>query len=129
MGRRSRAVVIVLGCRRTPYLARNNGGATPRRESVQSLSLGQAVISFLQRDATPTLFLVVSGLPKGALIEKQVLYHTGRGSSVADDGNEGDTATPVSFPASYGTGTSWYPIKRRSYLNWLRHRSVLRRRY
>jgi len=57
----------------------------------------------LDRDATPTLFLVVAGLPKGALIEKQVLYHTGRGFSAADDGNEDDTAAPVSFPASYGT--------------------------
>jgi len=56
----------------------------------------------LDRDAAPTLFLAVKGLPKDALIEKQVLYHTGRGFSAADD--EGDTA-PVSCLPVYGTET------------------------
>ncbi|KAI0284373.1 hypothetical protein BGY98DRAFT_1087615 [Russula aff. rugulosa BPL654] len=46
----------------------------------------------LDRDATPTLFLVVKGLPKDALIEKQVLYHTGRRYSDIDEDEEGDTA-------------------------------------
>jgi diphthine-ammonia ligase len=97
--------------------------------SLQRLLWTRPIILFLQRDATPTLFLVVSCLPKGALIEKQVLYHTGRGFSAAGDGNEDDTAAPVSFPASYGTGIAWFPIKRTFYLNWIRHRSILRRRY
>jgi hypothetical protein len=96
-----------------PRLARDNGGATPGRELCAKFTLDQAITLFLQRDATPTLFLVVRGLPKGALIEKQVLYHTGRGVSVDDDGDEGDTATPVSCPASYSTGAAWFPIKSR----------------
>lgn len=51
----------------------------------------------LDRDATPTLFLVVKGLPKDALVEKQVLYHTGRGySDIDEDEEEGDTA--LSYP-------------------------------
>ncbi|KAI0045321.1 hypothetical protein FA95DRAFT_1680564, partial [Auriscalpium vulgare] len=39
-------------------------------------------------EPAPTLFLEVKDLPKNALVEKQVLYHTGR-ALVADD--EGDT--------------------------------------
>ena len=75
--------------------------------SVQSFTLDQGITLFLQRDATPTLFLVVRGLPKGALIEKQVLYHTGRGFCADDDDDdEGDTATPVSCPASYSAGAA-----------------------
>ena len=82
----------------------------------------------LQRDATPTLFLAVKGLPKDALIEKQVLYHTGRGFSAADD--EGDTA-PVSCLPVYGTGIldSAVPSNARPYLIWMLHRNVLRRRH
>ncbi|KAI9512204.1 hypothetical protein F5148DRAFT_1164787 [Russula earlei] len=56
----------------------------------------------LDRDATPTLFLAVRGLPKDALIEKQVLYHTGRGISAIDE--EGDV-TVVSCPPIHGTET------------------------
>jgi len=54
----------------------------------------------LDRDATPTLFLVVKSLPKDALIEKQVLYHTGRRYSdinINEDDEEGDN-TPLSYP-------------------------------
>jgi hypothetical protein len=47
------------------------------------------------------LFLSVRALPKGALVEKQVLYHTGRGFSAVDD--EGDT-TPVAYLPVYETG-------------------------
>ncbi|KAH9038864.1 hypothetical protein EDB84DRAFT_1478816 [Lactarius hengduanensis] len=53
----------------------------------------------LDRGTTPTLFLVVKDLPKGALIEKQVLYHTGRGFAADEDG---DTA-PVSHLPLYGS--------------------------
>ena len=106
MGQLSRAVDLILGCRRTPRLARDNGGATPGREFCAKFKLDQAITLVLQRDATPTLFLVVRGLPKDALIEKQVLYHTGRGFCADDDGDEDDTATPVSCPASYSTGAA-----------------------
>jgi diphthine-ammonia ligase len=62
----------------------------------------------VQRDTTPTLFLTVKGLPKDALIEKQVLYHTGR--VCADDDEDGDTA-PVSYPPIYSSGISQlFPI-------------------
>jgi diphthine-ammonia ligase len=54
----------------------------------------------VQGDTAPTLFLTVKGLPKDALIEKQVLYHTGRGCAADEDG---DTA-PVSCPRIYGSG-------------------------
>ncbi|KAF7332035.1 Diphthine--ammonia ligase [Mycena kentingensis (nom. inval.)] len=37
-------------------------------------------------DTAPTLFLVVDALPKGALIEKQMILHTGRVSLVDEDG-------------------------------------------
>lgn len=54
----------------------------------------------LDRDSTPTLFLVVKDLPKGAVIEKQVLYHTGRGFAADDE--DGDIA-PVSHIPLYGS--------------------------
>jgi diphthine-ammonia ligase len=60
-----------------------------------------------QRDTTPTLFLTVKGLPKDALIEKQVLYHTGRVSAGDEDGDN----MPVSCPPIYGSGISQsFPI-------------------
>ncbi|KAJ6539476.1 hypothetical protein B0H19DRAFT_361581 [Mycena capillaripes] len=40
------------------------------------------------KSATPTLFLVVRSLPKNALIEKQVLLHTGRVSIPDEDDGE-----------------------------------------
>lgn len=45
------------------------------------------------------------GLPKDALIEKQVLYHTGRGfSAEGEEGDDdGDTAH-LSCPPIYSTG-------------------------
>jgi len=55
----------------------------------------------LDRDATPTLFLTVKGLPKDALVEKQVLYHTGRRYSDIDEDEEGDTA--LFYPPTYST--------------------------
>lgn len=46
----------------------------------------------------------MKGLPKDALIEKQVLYHTGRRYSDIDEEDEGgDTA--LSSPPIYSTGT------------------------
>lgn len=35
----------------------------------------------------PTVFLVVDGLPKDALVEKQVLFHTGRCLVTDEDGD------------------------------------------
>jgi diphthine-ammonia ligase len=49
------------------------------------------------------LFLVVKSLPKDALIEKQVLYHTGRRYPDIDEDEGGDTA--LSYPPIYSTGT------------------------
>jgi hypothetical protein len=46
----------------------------------------------------------VKGLPKDALIEKQVLYHTGRRHSDVDEDEEGDTDTVLSYPPIYSTG-------------------------
>jgi len=54
----------------------------------------------LDRGYTPTLFLVVKDLPKGALIEKQVLYHTGRGFAADDE--DGDIARVSHLPL-YGS--------------------------
>ncbi|KAI0303257.1 hypothetical protein BC826DRAFT_903387 [Russula brevipes] len=72
----------------------------------------------LDRDATPTLFLEVKALPRGALVEKQVLYHTGRGFS-ADE--EGDTA-PVSCPPIHSTEAfDEGDTKLRSEVSHLRH--------
>lgn len=34
----------------------------------------------------PSLFVVVKALPKGAQVEKQVLYHTGRFITTDEDG-------------------------------------------
>ncbi|KAI9466868.1 hypothetical protein BJY52DRAFT_1110889 [Lactarius psammicola] len=56
----------------------------------------------LDRGSTPTLFLVVKDLPKGALIEKQVLYHTGRGFAADDDDEDGEIA-PMSHLPLYGS--------------------------
>ncbi|KAF8484914.1 hypothetical protein DFH94DRAFT_837050 [Russula ochroleuca] len=67
------------------------------------ISYSIAAAKRLDRDATPTLFLAVRGLPKDALIEKQVLYHTGRGFSAEDEeGDDGDTAH-LSCPPIYST--------------------------
>jgi diphthine-ammonia ligase len=55
---------------------------------------------FVQRGTIPTLFLTVRGLPKDALIEKQVLYHTGQGCAVDEDGD----LAPLSCSPIYGTG-------------------------
>jgi hypothetical protein len=54
--------------------------------------------------------LAVKGLPKDALIEKQVLYHTGRRYSDIDEdeGEEGDTA--LSYTPIYSTGTESAPV-------------------
>jgi len=65
------------------------------------ISYAAAAAQTLDRDTIPTLFITVRGLPKGALIEKQVLYHTGRGCAADEDG---DTA-PVSCPPIYGSET------------------------
>ncbi|KAH9977937.1 hypothetical protein BGW80DRAFT_1435618 [Lactifluus volemus] len=65
------------------------------------ISYAVAASQTLDGDATPTLFLTVKGLPKDALIEKQVLHHTGRGCTVDE---EGDIA-PVSCPPIYSSET------------------------
>lgn len=69
----------------------------------------------------------MKGLPKDALVEKQVLYHTGRGYSAVDD-EEGDTAhAPI-----YSTGIGpflFFPTKEGSYLTRIRGRIVRRRQY
>ena len=39
-----------------------------------------------QDNSTPKLFVVVPELPKGALVEKQVLVHTGQCEAEDDDG-------------------------------------------
>ncbi|KAI0251255.1 hypothetical protein BJV78DRAFT_1275365 [Lactifluus subvellereus] len=65
------------------------------------ISHAVAAAQTLDRDTTPTLFLTVRGLPKDALIEKQVLYHTGRGGAVDEDGD----TVPVSCPPIYGSET------------------------
>lgn len=54
----------------------------------------------LDPGSTPTLFLVVKDLPKGALIEKQVLYHTGRGFAADDE--DGDSERVSHLPL-YGS--------------------------
>jgi len=59
----------------------------------------------LDRGTTPALFLVVKDLPRGALIEKQVLYHTGRGFAVYDE--DGDIARVSHLPLY---GSSDFPI-------------------
>ena len=41
----------------------------------------------MQMVAAPTLFVVVFALPKGALVEKQVLLHTGRFVVEDEDGD------------------------------------------
>jgi diphthine-ammonia ligase len=79
--------------------------------AAQSLDVSEAVIrlpkfrekqnSFPQPGSTPTLFLVVKDLPKGALIEKQVLYHTGRGFAADDE--DGDSERVSHLPL-YGSG-------------------------
>jgi hypothetical protein len=72
-------------------------------------------ISIPQPGCTPTLFLVVKDLPKGAFIEKQVLYHSGRGFAADDE--DGDIER-VSRPPLYGLGDS--PIYARLYLTLMR---------
>ncbi|KAH9179854.1 hypothetical protein EDB89DRAFT_1923539 [Lactarius sanguifluus] len=57
----------------------------------------------LDRGTTPTLFLVVKDLPKGALIEKQVLYHTGRGFAADDHDHEDGDIAPVSHLPLYAS--------------------------
>ncbi|THH12546.1 hypothetical protein EW146_g7598 [Bondarzewia mesenterica] len=47
-----------------------------------------------------TIYLVIKDLPKGALIEKQVLYHTGRGVVIDEDGD----STVVSQEPSFDQG-------------------------
>ncbi|KAL4242079.1 Diphthine--ammonia ligase [Abortiporus biennis] len=55
---------------------------------------------------TPTLFVVVSSLPKGALVEKQVSVHTGR--FIIED-EDGDLVNQASTPTySQGTGDVKY---------------------
>ncbi|RDB22801.1 Diphthine--ammonia ligase [Hypsizygus marmoreus] len=44
--------------------------------------------TFPEDPRTPTLYLVVKALPKEALVEKQVLYHTGRCPVVDEDDGE-----------------------------------------
>ncbi|KAF8272577.1 hypothetical protein EI94DRAFT_1769823 [Lactarius quietus] len=68
-----------------------------------------AAAQSLDPGSTPSLFLVVKDLPKGALIEKQVLYHTGRGFAADDDG---DIECVPHLPL-YGSGDS--PIYARLY--------------
>jgi len=86
-----------------------------------------------QQHATPMLFLAVKALPKNALIEKQVLYHTGRAFSVSDasdcDSEEGDS-TPVTCPPIYGTGIGYRSVPSSgSHLIRIRRRNVCRRRH
>ena len=79
--------------------------------AAQSLDVSEVIVRFpvlprqrkrcLQRGSTPALFLVVKDLPKGALIEKQVLYHTGRGFAADDE--DGDIAR-VSHVPLYDSG-------------------------
>ncbi|KAH9077328.1 hypothetical protein EDB83DRAFT_2645725 [Lactarius deliciosus] len=71
----------------------------------------------LDRGTTPTLFLVVKDLPKGALIEKQVLYHTGRGFAAdVDDHEDGDIA-PVSHLPLYGSGADAFALLHGSFIS------------
>jgi len=67
------------------------------------ISYSIAAAQRLDGDAMPTLFLAVKDLPKGALIEKQVLYHTGRGFSAADEEEESGDTAHLSCPPIYGT--------------------------
>jgi hypothetical protein len=68
----------------------------------------------------------VKGLPKDALVEKQVLYHTGRGYSAVDD-DEGDTAHAPIYSTGIGPFCSFQ--QEGSYLTRIRGRIVRRSRY
>jgi hypothetical protein len=77
----------------------------------------------------------VKGLPKDALIEKQVLYHTGRRYSDTDEDEDEEGDTALSYPPIYSTGTESapclsFPAKEgSSYLTRIRGRILRRRRY
>lgn len=49
-----------------------------------------------QAPGTPTLYVVVAALPKGALVEKQVVVHTGR-CYIKDE--DGEVETHVQDPS------------------------------
>ncbi|KAJ6628758.1 hypothetical protein B0H10DRAFT_2259637, partial [Mycena sp. CBHHK59/15] len=61
---------------------------------------GDAIVE--QKYAVPTLFLVVDSLPKNALIEKQVLLHTGR--ALIPDEDDGELILQTRTP-TYEQGT------------------------
>lgn len=50
------------------------------------------------------LFIVVKELPKGALVEKQILYHTGRGTTVDEDGEQ----VAITLKPSFNQGSLIY---------------------
>ncbi|TFY65643.1 hypothetical protein EVG20_g5452 [Dentipellis fragilis] len=58
------------------YWLVNPGDITHLKKAHEETSQGHA----------PTLFVAVKELPKGALVEKQVLYHTGRRTVIDEDG-------------------------------------------
>jgi diphthine-ammonia ligase len=66
--------------------------ASQTYEKVGSISLVDMFIinTLLQEVIPPTLFLVVKALPKDALIEKQVILHTGR-CMISEDGDDEPT--------------------------------------
>jgi len=53
----------------------------------------QASMIYEMEAGVPTLFIAVKSLPRNALVEKQVLYHTGRCLLMDDDDDE-----PISYP-------------------------------
>jgi len=55
----------------------------------------------------------VKDLPKGAFIEKQVLYHTGRGFAADDE--DGDIA-PVPHLPLYGSGADAFAYSHGSFI-------------
>lgn len=63
----------------------------------------------LVKDAgAPTLFVAVPELPKGALVEKQVILHTGQCDIEEDDG----TVIRGAAVLSHETGVPFAPLPR-----------------
>ncbi|KAF7301802.1 Diphthami-syn-2 domain-containing protein [Mycena indigotica] len=62
-------------------------------------------------DVSPTLFVVVQSLPKGAVVEKQILLHTGRVPIIDEDGEtvietrESDFTQGAEGPFAFETST------------------------
>ncbi|KAI0682865.1 hypothetical protein BC835DRAFT_1409526 [Cytidiella melzeri] len=80
------------------YWLQNFNDAVPVREAVKDMH-GRA----------PTLFVGVSALPKGALVEKQVMLHTGRFLVYEDEETEVKTRQPVETTGEIaGTNSAIY---------------------